>query len=168
MLSHVWLCGPMGCGLPGSSVHGILQARILEWVAIPFSRASSQARNRTQVSLIAGRFFTDWATREETWKVGLWHQGILGKHLGCFSHSVEDKTEAQRGQGHRAGWDWSLRVPSLLGALPRASGPAPLCPPPRPLAVPWACHLFQGRQTCAHTTHHRPTDPSSLLSPDCP
>ena len=45
-------------------VHGILQARILEWVAIPFSRGSSQLRDQTQVSLIAARFFTSWATRE--------------------------------------------------------------------------------------------------------
>ena len=45
-------------------VHGILQARILEWVAFPFSRGSSQPRNRTQVSHIAGGFFTSWATRE--------------------------------------------------------------------------------------------------------
>ena len=42
----------------GSSVHGIFQARILEWVAVPFSRGSSQSRDRTQVSCIAGRFFT--------------------------------------------------------------------------------------------------------------
>ena len=46
------------------TIHGILQARILEWVAFPFSRESSQPRNRTQVSRIAGRFFTSWATRE--------------------------------------------------------------------------------------------------------
>ena len=45
-------------------VHGILQARILEWVAFPFFRASSQPRDQTQVSCIAGRFFTSWATRE--------------------------------------------------------------------------------------------------------
>ena len=48
----------------GSPVHGVLQARILEWVAMPFSRGSSQPRNWTQVSRIAGRFFTVWATRE--------------------------------------------------------------------------------------------------------
>ena len=52
------LCYPMDCSLPVSSVHGILQARILEWVAIPFSRGSSQTRDRTQVSSIAGGFFT--------------------------------------------------------------------------------------------------------------
>ena len=49
---------------PGVSVHGILQARILEWVAISFSRESSQPRDWTQVSCTAGRFFAIWATRE--------------------------------------------------------------------------------------------------------
>ena len=58
------LCDPMDCSPPGSSVHGILSARILEWVAIPFSRGSSQARDQTQVSCNASRFFTIWATRE--------------------------------------------------------------------------------------------------------
>ena len=58
------LCEPVDASPPGSSVHGILQGRILEWVAIPFSRGSSQPRDWTQVSRIAGRFFTDWATRE--------------------------------------------------------------------------------------------------------
>ena len=51
----------MDCSLPGSSVHGILQVRILEWVAISFSRGSSQPRDWTQVSHIAGGFFTVWA-----------------------------------------------------------------------------------------------------------
>ena len=55
---------PMDCSPPSSPVHGIIQARILEWVAIPFSRGSSQPRDRTQVSCTAGRFFTVWATRE--------------------------------------------------------------------------------------------------------
>ena len=54
----------MDCNPPGSSVHGILQARILQWVAMPSSRGSFQPRNRTQVSRIAGGFFTIWATRE--------------------------------------------------------------------------------------------------------
>ena len=52
----------MDCSLPGSSVHGILQARILEWGAIPFSRGPSWTRDQTQVSHIAGRLFTVWAT----------------------------------------------------------------------------------------------------------
>ena len=58
------LCDPMDCSLPGISVHGILQARILEWVAIPFSRGSSQTRDQTQVFCIAGIFFTVWTSRE--------------------------------------------------------------------------------------------------------
>ena len=53
---------PMNCSSPGSSVHGILQARILGWVAIPFSRRSSQPRGQIQVSHIAGGFFTLWIT----------------------------------------------------------------------------------------------------------
>ena len=63
------LCDPMDCSLPASSVHGILQARILEWVAMTFSRGSSQPRNQTRVSCIAGRFFPIWATRDNSiWK----------------------------------------------------------------------------------------------------
>ena len=56
-------CLPL-CNPVDYTAHGILQARILEWVAFPFSRGSSQPRDRTQVSCIAGRFFTSWATRE--------------------------------------------------------------------------------------------------------
>ena len=58
------LCDPMDCSLPGFSVHGILQARILEWVVISFSRRSSWPRNWTWVSCTVGRHFTVWATRE--------------------------------------------------------------------------------------------------------
>ena len=53
------LCDPVDCSSPGSSIHGILQARILEWVAISFSRGSFQPRDRTWVSCIAVRFFTN-------------------------------------------------------------------------------------------------------------
>ena len=62
--SRPTLCDPTDCSLPGSSVHGILQAGILEWVAMPSSRGFSQPREQIQVSCIAGRFFTIWATRE--------------------------------------------------------------------------------------------------------
>ena len=54
----------MDCSPPGSSIHGIFHARILEWVAISFSRGSSQPRDWTLVPGVAGRFFTVWATRE--------------------------------------------------------------------------------------------------------
>ena len=55
---------PMDCSPTGSSLHGIFQARILEWVAIPYSKGSSQPRDWIQFSCIAGGFFTIWATRE--------------------------------------------------------------------------------------------------------
>ena len=58
------LCNPMDC-----IVYGILQASLLEWVAFPFSRESSQTRDWIQVSRIVGRFFTSWATRENESKV---------------------------------------------------------------------------------------------------
>ena len=68
------------------TVHGILQARILEWVAFPFSSGSSQPRDRTQVSCIAGRFFTSWATREaaaahQGFLFSLWNISSFMKHL---------------------------------------------------------------------------------------
>ena len=58
------LWDPVDCSLPGSFLHGILQARILEWVPISFSRGSSRTRDWTRVSGIAGRHFNLWATRE--------------------------------------------------------------------------------------------------------
>ena len=56
------ICDSTDCSPPGSPVHGILQARILEWVAISFCKWSSRPRDITKVSLTAGRFFTLWAT----------------------------------------------------------------------------------------------------------
>ena len=58
------LCDPMDCNLLGFSIHRILQARTLEWIAISFSRGSSQPRDRTRVSRIGGRRFNLWATRD--------------------------------------------------------------------------------------------------------
>ena len=70
---------------PGSSVHGILQARILESVAIPFSRRSSQPRDQTQVFHIAGRLFTVWATREPNYKQ-------LGQNILQCTEGYKNKT----------------------------------------------------------------------------
>ena len=67
------LCNPMDCSLPGSSVHGILQASILEWVAISFSKGSSWSWDGTQVSS-AGRCFTLRATREGFCTLKSWFQ----------------------------------------------------------------------------------------------
>ena len=65
LVTKLWLLRPHGlCSPPGSSIQGLLQARILERVAISFSRGSSQPRNWTRVSFTAGRFFTNWAMRE--------------------------------------------------------------------------------------------------------
>ena len=72
------LCDPMDCSPPGSSIHGIFQARVLEWVASSFSRGSSRPRDWTWISRIVGRHFTVWATRMEIRKVCLW---LLISHL---------------------------------------------------------------------------------------
>ena len=63
LVTQLWLTlrDPMDYRLPGSSIHGILQARILEWVAMPFSRGNSWLRDQIRVSWTAGRFFTVWA-----------------------------------------------------------------------------------------------------------
>ena len=58
------LCDPVDSSLPGFSVHGILQARILEWVTISFSRGSSPLTDQTRVSCIGGRYFNLWPTKE--------------------------------------------------------------------------------------------------------
>ena len=61
---YLTLCNPMGCSLPGPSIHGILLARILEWVAICFSRGSSQPRDQTRISCIGRQILYHWATRK--------------------------------------------------------------------------------------------------------
>ena len=81
------LCDPVDCSPPGSSVLGIPQARILEWVAIPFFRGPSPPRNQTQVSCIIGRFFTIWATREACRGSG--GELFLKERLATFYRRVE-------------------------------------------------------------------------------
>ena len=71
------LCDPTDCTLPGSSVYGILQARILEWIAIPFSRGSFPPRDWTQVSCITGRLFTIWATGKKGEYRNFFRRGML-------------------------------------------------------------------------------------------
>ena len=91
-LSHVQLCDPMDY-----TVHGILQARVLEWVAFPCSRGSSQPRDRIQVSRVAGGFFSSWATREGQMTPACFHflpappysqPSCLTELKFLFSHSV--------------------------------------------------------------------------------
>ena len=66
------LCDPMDCSPPGSSLHGILQARVLEWVAIAFSKGSSRPREGTQGSRVAGGCFTLCTTREAPLRLSIW------------------------------------------------------------------------------------------------
>ena len=86
----------MDCSPPGSSVCGIFQARILEWVAVSFSRGYSQPRDQTQDFHITGRFFTVWATRESEseshsvasdslWSHGLWNSPSQNTGVGSLS-----------------------------------------------------------------------------------
>ena len=81
------LSDTMDCSLLGSSVHGILQASVLEWGAIAFSRRSCRPRDRTQVSCIVGRRFTMWATRE------VWEKQTAHSNAGELVRSVEDQWE---------------------------------------------------------------------------
>ena len=81
-LSCFQLCDPMDCSLPRSSVHGIFQARVLEWVAISFTRGSSWPRDRTRVSCTVGRRCTIWATREAG--------GSLRKESTCNAEDTGD------------------------------------------------------------------------------
>ena len=75
--SCLTLCNPMDCGPPSSSVHGILQARVLQWAAISSSRRTFWPRDQTWVSCIAGRFFTVWAIREAHSNRGLAREKVI-------------------------------------------------------------------------------------------
>ena len=109
------LCDPVDCSPPGSSIHRILQARVLEWVASSFSRGSSQPRDQTQVSRIAGRHFKLWATRgarfliRTSWK----HRDLvsLSQHLALRPVIIPNWTSIQsKGKAgmEMKGWDGTL------------------------------------------------------------
>ena len=91
------LCNPMDCSLPGSSIHGIFQARVLEWVAISFSRRSSWPRDWTQVSCIVGRRFTVWPTREV-------------KEGGLYQILVQFFVKYKVWKGKKWGWKRNLSI----------------------------------------------------------
>ena len=91
---YLTLCDPMGSNPSGSSVHGILQARVFEWVAMSSSRESSQTGDQTHVSCIsctAGRFFTHWVTWEALCHINLWTpfaQGFGNRSCSKYSISI--------------------------------------------------------------------------------
>ena len=100
--SCLTLCNPMDCSLPGSSVHGLLQAGILEWVAIFFSRGSSQPRDITQVSCITGRLFSHlsqcrghqfyaWSTRHRATKFTCQHYWAHALEPGFVTREASAK-----------------------------------------------------------------------------
>ena len=95
LFSRVWLFAT-----PWTVVHGILQARILEWVAVPFFRRSSQLRDRPQVSHIAGGFFTSWATREA-------HMWNLEKRCWwTYLRNGNRDRDVENKRGHQGGMGW--------------------------------------------------------------
>ena len=117
------LCDPVDCSSPGSSVHGILQARILEWVVVSFSRGSSWPRDRTQVPRIAGRHFNLWATR----KAFSIYQ-LVGTFLGALTIKNLPQTQETRvwSLGRDPGGENSspLQYPCLENSMDRGDWPA--------------------------------------------
>ena len=113
--SCLTLCDPMDCSLPGSSVHGIFQARVLEWAAISFSRWSSQLRDWTLVSHIAGRCFNLWATREalqdlleltpkrdDLFIIGDWNAKIGSQEIPGITGKFGLRVQMKQGKGWRS------------------------------------------------------------------
>ena len=126
----------MDCSLPGSSVHGIFQARILEWVAIPFSRGSYQSRDQTQVSCTGGGFLTIWATRDtlkalvkalvkakkkkkkDTLSDNLWYFSSPGNLRCCLRHETfiakTGSNHSKPGKaGHFTRYSWPITLTVL-------------------------------------------------------
>ena len=101
--SYLTLCDPMHCNPPEYSVHGILQARILGWVAISFSRGSSQPTHRTWVSCIGRWILYHWATREVRWK----------KLNGPVKWQVLNRNSWDRGLSLSWMWFWVSPQPRL-------------------------------------------------------
>ena len=133
------LCNLMDCSQPESSVHGILQARILQWVATPFARGSSWPRDQNWVSCTAGGFLTTWATRKALWEMrlhskqttGLWILFCLrGQHRNVVrwrTTLLDPGSENTALQRYEHGWSGARR-PRGRKREPRSvhsSGPEP-------------------------------------------
>ena len=152
----------MDCSLPGSSVHGIFQVRVLEWVSISFSRRSSKPRDWTQVSHIAGRCFTIWATREvhkesQTYKTSI-HLGVSWWEIlkTCNDESFMSRT----GLWH---YETGLGLFSSCTLSCTLVGRAPDLPISVPFQMP-ATKCLETQQVHATTA----TFPSSNGLPLCP
>ena len=120
--SFVSLCHPMDCSPPGSSVHGILQASILEGVDMPFSRGSSWPRYQTQVSRIAGRFFTVWARwcSSEEFACQLrrhWFNPGSGRSSGVGNGNLLQYSCLENSMDRKVWWAIKMELREFLKAL---------------------------------------------------
>ena len=151
------------CSLPGSSVHGILQARILEWVAISFSRGSPQPRDRTLVSCTDRQILYRWATREALCFLLFMHkmcQGLsrtkVSIHVCVFVGERQRKTVAKTPSYWGARWcqdhwraDWRkghLQTPGWAGATSKCGCPGSLGSavwPSSQADASWSCCFSQ-------------------------
>ena len=136
--SSLTLCDPMDCSLPGSSVRGIFQAILLEWIAISFSRRSSQPMDWTQVSCIVDRCFTVWATRE-----AVMFNSSLAVFQDCFSYLRSflvlyefqncffyfHKKNAIGGLTEARGWRFPANHTAPCQAAAFGEPVSPFCPP---------------------------------------
>ena len=152
------LCDPMDFNLPGSPIHGILQARILEWVTIPFSRGSSQPRDWTQASRMAGRFFTVWATRK-SWlicKMGIKRvtqtpqnhcNDLTADMIYCTQITCKAMTRYISDLGR---WRWGKGSQGELVNL-APSYPVEVFPPPNSMAVSVCMRMYVRGRNIMHT-----------------
>ena len=144
------LCDPMDCSPPGSSIHGVSQARILEWVANPFSRGSFRPRDRTQVSGVAGRLFhlshqgspSDSAELLLLQRLGPGRRDLPASPRPCDLEPPAHPLSAWQSVGglESGGWEGPAVLPILLCSLtPSSLVPSGLLvpvPPPSMTASP--------------------------------
>ena len=120
------LCNAMDCSPPGSSVHGILQIRILEWVAVPSFRGSSQARDWTHVSSITGGFFTTEPPGKPPYYYSMYHPAILNESQDTSQCSPEPHLR-------NTGWALSIDLATEKHMVSLDSLPSLCVPAPTPL-----------------------------------
>ena len=143
----------MNYSLPGSSVHGILQAKTLEWIAIPLSRGSSQPRDRTRVSCIAGRFFASWATREAPRTYPVQFSSVQSlSHVQLFATPLVTARQASLSITNSQS---SLRLTSIQSVILSSNiilyRPLPLLPP-----IPPSIRVFSNESTLQRTLQSHP------------
>ena len=105
-LSHVWLCDPMDCSMPGSSIHGSFPGKKLEWVAISFSRGSSGPRDQTWVSRTAGRLSTTCKSKTKKQQKSLYHTKTKPPTYLCHVKQRTDIKIRDNAQRQRVFYAW--------------------------------------------------------------